>query len=48
MLTEKEREVYNLLKWTFGSASDPSRRLLALLYAVDPGDTPEYKRMVRL
>ena len=48
MLTNKELETYELLKWSFGGASDPARRLLALLYAVDPGDSPAYKRMVRL
>ena len=48
MLTKKEFETYELLKWTFGRASDPGRRLLALVYAVDPSDSPAYKRMVRL
>lgn len=48
MLTKEEFETYERLKWSFGRASDPSRRLLALLYAIDPSDSAAYKRMVRI
>ena len=46
-MTTKERDTYETFKWSFGKASDSSRRLLVFLYSVSLEDSAEYKRMVR-